>query len=96
MAGEPGLEIWGPYEEARRRSAPTILEAGKEFGLLPVGSRAYATNTLESGWIPSPPPGRLHGREDEEVPRVEPVSTATKLRAASAAASSPTTSKTTT
>jgi vanillate/3-O-methylgallate O-demethylase len=55
MAGAPGLEIWGPYEEGEEIRA-AIVEAGKEFGLHQVGSRAYATNTLESGWIPSPLP----------------------------------------
>lgn len=55
MAGEPGLEIWGPYEEGEEVRA-YILEQGEEFGIVPVGSRAYATNTLESGWIPSPLP----------------------------------------
>ncbi len=55
MAGAPGLEIWGPYEE-REEVRETIVEAGKEFGIRQVGSRAYATNTLESGWIPSPLP----------------------------------------
>ena len=62
MAGAPGLELWGPYEtydEARE----TILEAGKEFGLEPVGSRAYSSNTLESGWIPSPLPAIYSGEE---------------------------------
>ena len=55
MAGAPGLEIWGPYAEGDEiRDA--ILEAGQEFGIVQVGSRAYATNTLESGWIPSPLP----------------------------------------
>ncbi len=55
MSGEPGLEIWGPYAEGDEiREA--ILKAGEEFGIVPVGSRAYATNTLESGWIPSPLP----------------------------------------
>lgn len=55
MAGAPGLEIWGPYEE-REEIRETIVEAGREFGLAQVGARAYATNTLESGWIPSPLP----------------------------------------
>ena len=41
MAGAPGLEIWGPYAE-RDEIRDAILEAGKEFGLVPVGSRAYA------------------------------------------------------
>ena len=55
MAGAPGLEIWGPYEEYLDIRAK-ILEVGAEFGIVPVGCRAYATNTLESGWIPSPLP----------------------------------------
>jgi vanillate/3-O-methylgallate O-demethylase len=62
MAGAPGLELWGPYEDYERiRNA--ILEAGAEFGMLPVGSRAYAANTLESGWIPSPLPSIYTGEE---------------------------------
>ena len=56
MAGAPGLEIWGPYAEGDE-IREYILEAGREFGIVPVGSRAYASNTLESGWIPSPLPG---------------------------------------
>jgi vanillate/3-O-methylgallate O-demethylase len=60
MAGAPGLEIWGPYAEGDEiRDA--ILEAGKDFGLVQVGSRAYASNTLESGWIPSPLPAVYTG-----------------------------------
>lgn len=62
MAGAPGLEIWGPYEE-RHEIRQIIVEAGKEFGLLEVGARAYATNTLESGWIPSPLPAIYTGDE---------------------------------
>jgi vanillate/3-O-methylgallate O-demethylase len=60
MAGAPGLEIWGPYAEAEEIRA-AIVEAGKDFGLYQVGSRAYATNTLESGWIPSPLPAVYTG-----------------------------------
>lgn len=55
MAGAPGLEIWGPYE-SYEKIRDAILEAGREFGLEPCGSRAYSSNTLESGWIPSPLP----------------------------------------
>ncbi|MFL6122562.1 aminomethyl transferase family protein [Actinophytocola sp.] len=55
MAGAPGLELWGPYE-SYDRVRDAILEAGREFGLEPCGSRAYSCNTLESGWIPSPLP----------------------------------------
>ena len=60
MAGAPGLEVWGPYEE-REEIRAAIVSAGKDFGLCEVGSRAYATNTLESGWIPSPLPAVYTG-----------------------------------
>lgn len=67
MAGAPGLEIWGPYKDAER-IRNTILEAGREFGLEPVGSRAYSSNTLESGWIPSPLPA-IYSSEAERAYR---------------------------
>jgi vanillate/3-O-methylgallate O-demethylase len=60
MAGAPGLEVWGPYEESDEIRA-AILEAGKDLGIRQVGARAYATNTLESGWIPSPLPAVYTG-----------------------------------
>jgi vanillate/3-O-methylgallate O-demethylase len=62
MAGEPGLEVWGPYE-SYDKIREAILEAGQEFGIEPVGARAYASNTLESGWIPSPLPAIYTGEE---------------------------------
>ena len=62
MAGAPGLEIWGPYEEGDEVRA-AILEAGKDFGLVQVGARAYSTNALESGWIPSPLPAVYTGEK---------------------------------
>ena len=62
MSGAPGLELWGPHEE-REEIRAAIVEAGKEFGLRQVGARAYATNTLESGWIPSPMPGVYSGEK---------------------------------
>jgi vanillate/3-O-methylgallate O-demethylase len=60
MAGAPGLEIWGPYEE-REEIRDAIIEAGKDLGLFQVGARAYSSNTLESGWIPSPLPAVYTG-----------------------------------
>jgi len=60
MAGAPGLEVWGPYNEGEDIRA-AILEAGKDAGIVQVGARAYATNTLESGWIPSPVPAIYTG-----------------------------------
>src|SRR3569833_3026890 len=60
MAGAPGLEVWGPYEQVDEIKN-AIMEAGKDFGIVAVGDRAYATNTLESGWIPSPVPAIYTG-----------------------------------
>ena len=62
MAGAPGLELWGPYEDYDLMRE-TILDAGKELGIEAVGSRAYSSNTLESGWIPSPLPAIYSGEE---------------------------------
>ncbi len=62
MAGAPGLEVFGPYAEGDEIRA-AIVEAGKDFGMHQVGSRAYATNTLESGWIPSPLPAVYTGEK---------------------------------
>jgi syringate O-demethylase len=60
MAGQPGWELFGPWDdEAAVREA--ILAAGEQFGLHQVGGRAYSSNTLESGWIPSPLPAVYSG-----------------------------------
>jgi len=62
MAGAPGLEIWGPYSD-KAYIQSTILQAARDAGvdLKQVGARAYSTNTLESGWIPSPLPAIYTG-----------------------------------
>jgi syringate O-demethylase len=60
MSGQPGWELYGPWDDA-----PAVHEAlvrgGEEFGLRLVGGRAYSSNTLESGWIPSPLPAVYSG-----------------------------------
>ena len=62
MAGQPGFELFGPYGEGEIvREA--LVEAGKDFGLHQVGGRAYSSNTLESGWIPSPLPAIYTGEK---------------------------------
>jgi glycine cleavage system aminomethyltransferase T len=62
MVGQPGWELVGPWEDGDAvREA--IVEAGREFGLRLVGSRAYPTTCLESGWIPSPLPAIYTGDE---------------------------------
>jgi len=60
MSGVPGLELFGPWEQGDDVKA-AIVAAGEEFGLRQVGSRVYATNTLESGWIPCPLPAVFTG-----------------------------------
>jgi len=62
MSGAPGLEVWGPYAD-KHYIQSVILEAAAQVGvdLVQCGSRAYSTNTLESGWIPSPLPGIYTG-----------------------------------
>jgi vanillate/3-O-methylgallate O-demethylase len=62
MVGQPGWELFGPWEYADEvRDA--IVEAGREFGIRRVGSRAYPTTCLESGWIPSPLPAIYVGEK---------------------------------
>lgn len=60
MAGEPGFEIWGPWED-REAVHSAILEAGEKHGMVQVGARAYHTNALESGWLPRPLPAIYSG-----------------------------------
>lgn len=62
MVGQPGWELFGPWADGDRvRDA--IIQAGQEFGIRQVGSRAYPTTCLESGWIPSPLPAIYTGAE---------------------------------
>jgi glycine cleavage system aminomethyltransferase T len=62
MVGQPGWELFGPWEQGEAvRSA--IVQAGQDFGIRQVGSRAYPTSCLESGWIPSPLPAVYTGEE---------------------------------
>ena len=61
MAGQPGFELFGPWEEGERvRDA--LLLAGANLGVVPVGSMGYSSANLESGWVPSPLPAIFSGR----------------------------------
>jgi syringate O-demethylase len=60
MVGQPGFELFGAWEDGEPVKA-AIVEAGQEFGLRQSGSRTYSSNTLESGWIPSPLPAVYSG-----------------------------------
>jgi vanillate/3-O-methylgallate O-demethylase len=60
MVGQPGWELFGPWEDGDAvRDA--IVSAGQEYGIRQVGSRAYPTTCLESGWVPSPLPAIYTG-----------------------------------
>jgi glycine cleavage system aminomethyltransferase T len=62
MVGQPGWELFGPWDDGEAvREA--ILAAGEELGLRQAGGRAYSSNALESGWIPSPLPAVYTGDE---------------------------------
>jgi vanillate/3-O-methylgallate O-demethylase len=62
MVGQPGWELFGPWEDGDAvRDA--IVSVGQEYGIRQVGSKAYATTCLESGWIPSPLPAIYVGAE---------------------------------
>ena len=60
MVGQPGWELFGPWED-EPAVYEALLAAGEPFGLRRAGGRAYSSNTLESGWIPSPLPAVYTG-----------------------------------
>jgi syringate O-demethylase len=62
MVGQPGWELFGPWGDYEAVHA-ALVGAGEEFGLRLVGGRAYSSNALESGWIPSPLPAVYTGDE---------------------------------
>jgi len=64
MAGQPGYELFGPWADYDAVHS-ALVAAGKNDGLELVGGRAYSSNTLESGWLPSPLPATYTG--DSEI-----------------------------
>jgi glycine cleavage system aminomethyltransferase T len=62
MVGQPGWELFGPWAEHDAVHS-ALVTAGREFGMRLVGGRAYSSNALESGWIPSPLPAVYTGDE---------------------------------
>jgi vanillate/3-O-methylgallate O-demethylase len=62
MAGQPGFELWGPWQDGADVRAK-LLEDGDEFGITPGGGLAYAPANVGSGWISTPPPAIF----DEEL-----------------------------
>jgi len=62
MAGQPGWELFGPWDEGDAVHE-ALVSAGEDLGLTLVGGRAYGSNAIESGWIPSPLPAVYTGDE---------------------------------
>jgi syringate O-demethylase len=60
MVGQPGWELFGPWEDGDAVHE-ALVTAGDGLGLRLAGARAYSSNTLESGWIPSPLPAVYSG-----------------------------------
>ena len=56
MAGQDGFEFIGAWPDAARVK-DALMSAGEPLGLVHVGQFAYASASVESGWIPSPVPG---------------------------------------
>ncbi|MBL4597912.1 MAG: aminomethyltransferase family protein [Rhizobiaceae bacterium] len=49
MGGVPGLELSGPWDD-RKTVKRALVAAGKKYGLRQIGSIAYFTTVIESGW----------------------------------------------
>jgi syringate O-demethylase len=62
MAGQPGYELMGPWSDGPAVHE-ALVAAGKAHGMRLVGGRCYSSNTLESGWIPSPLPAVYSGEK---------------------------------
>jgi vanillate/3-O-methylgallate O-demethylase len=68
MAGQPGFELLGQWEDNDAVKA-ALLAAGEPSGMVQVGGLAYYTNGIESGWIPTPTPGIYSDPDLEEYRR---------------------------
>lgn len=60
MAGAPGLELFGPFEDYDL-IRDEIMRVGEPMGLRAAGSKTYSTVAHESGWFPSPLPAVYTG-----------------------------------
>jgi vanillate/3-O-methylgallate O-demethylase len=55
MAATAGLELFGPYE-LHDAVLEAILDAGESYGIRQLGSKAYKTGKIGSGWLVGPVP----------------------------------------
>lgn len=65
MSGEAGLEIWGPFEHGDEIKE-AIMNAGQEYGIRHLGTRAYRSSGPMSGWVEFQLPAIYSGEEMKE------------------------------
>ncbi len=68
MAGTPGYEFIGEWKDAAYVKE-ALLKAGEPSGIIHIGGKAYYTNGIESGWIPTPTPALYTAPELEDYRR---------------------------
>lgn len=68
MSGMPGYEFIGDWEDAAAVNE-ALWAAGEDLGMLHVGGKAYYTNGIESGWIPTPTPAIFTAPDLEDYRR---------------------------
>lgn len=68
MSGQSGYDLIGAWRDGETVKE-ALMSAGKAVGLVHVGGLAYATNGIESGWIPTPTPGIYTAPELESYRR---------------------------
>lgn len=62
MAGEPGFEIYGAWDD-QQAVREALEKTGEKYGLRKIGALAYSTTAQESGWVPMPLPAIYHGED---------------------------------
>lgn len=60
MAGEPGFEIYGPWDK-QQKVREALEKAGEAYDMRKVGALAYSTTGTQSGWMPMPLPAIYDG-----------------------------------
>lgn len=68
MTGQPGYEFIGNWADGEFVK-DALLEHSADFDLVRIGGLSYATNGIESGWIPTPTPAIYTAPELQEYRR---------------------------
>ncbi len=62
MAGEPGFEIYGAWDD-QQTVREALEKTGEKYGMRKIGALAYSTTAQESGWVPMSLPAIYHSEE---------------------------------